>query len=77
MPLPPLPSILPALTCSALTATKSEKLPIKTGLITGELVEVLSGLNEGDVIVARAGTFLREGDIVRPILPDAKVSEVK
>lgn len=56
---------------------KIEKLPIKTGLITGELVEVLSGLNEGDVIVARAGTFLREGDIVRPILPDAKVSEVK
>jgi hypothetical protein len=38
---------------------------------------VTSGLSEGDVVVAKAGTFLRDGDAVRAILPDAKVSEAE
>ncbi|MEW5964042.1 MAG: efflux RND transporter periplasmic adaptor subunit [Pseudomonadota bacterium] len=48
---------------------------ITTGLSAAGSVEVRSGLVEGDVVVARAGTFLRDGDTVRPVLPDAKVSE--
>ncbi len=47
---------------------------IKTGLVSGDLIEITEGLKEGDVIVARAGTFLRDGDIIRPILLDDKVS---
>jgi HlyD family secretion protein len=35
---------------------------------------VLEGLAEGDMVVARAGTFLREGDMVRPVLPGAAKS---
>ena len=35
------------------------------------------GLEEGDVVVTRAGTFLRDGDIVRPIVPEAAMSEAK
>ena len=48
---------------------------ITTGLTSGGLVEVKSGVAAGDIVVAKAGTFLRDGDAVRPILPDAKVSE--
>lgn len=48
---------------------------ITTGLSAGGLVEVRSGLSDGDVIVAKAGTFLRDGDLVRALLPDAKISE--
>jgi RND family efflux transporter MFP subunit len=50
---------------------------ITTGLVSGLLVEVTKGLEEGDVVVAKAGTFLRDGDTVRPISPDAKVSEAR
>lgn len=56
---------------------KVEKRMIKTGLVTGDRVEVTEGLSEGDIVVARAGTFLRDGDVVRPITPDAKVSEAR
>jgi RND family efflux transporter MFP subunit len=48
---------------------------IKTGLAAGTLVEVRDGLDEGDLVVARAGTFLREGDTVRPVPAELK-SEV-
>lgn len=54
--------------------TKVEKRVLKTGLIAGEQIEVKEGLNEGDVIVARAGTFLRDGDAIRPITPAEQVS---
>lgn len=37
--------------------------------LTGETnVEISGGLSEGDIIVVRAGAFLREGDRVRPVL---------
>jgi RND family efflux transporter MFP subunit len=51
---------------------------VKTGLAAGALVEVREGVEEGDFIVARSGTFLRDGDIVRPVLAGkAAVSEVQ
>jgi RND family efflux transporter MFP subunit len=50
---------------------------ITTGLLSGGLVEVREGLVQGEVVVARAGTFLRDGDLVRPVFPDAKISEAK
>lgn len=49
---------------------------VKTGLVAASLIEVREGLLEGDLVVARSGTFLREGDVVRPIIAGAKVSEV-
>lgn len=48
---------------------------ITTGLTANGMVEVRSGLAAGDVVVARSGTFLRDGDEVRPLLPTSKVSE--
>lgn len=49
---------------------------IETGLSAEGRVEVLSGLEEGDLVVAKAGTFLRDGDAVRPVEAGAAVSEV-
>lgn len=52
-----------------------EQRIVTVGLTAGDLVEVKDGLKEGDVVVTRAGTFLRDGDIVRPIVPEAALSE--
>jgi multidrug efflux pump subunit AcrA (membrane-fusion protein) len=50
-----------------------ETRPVPVGLISADKVQIREGLNEGDLVVARAGSFLREGDEVRPVLPaDAK-----
>jgi RND family efflux transporter MFP subunit len=46
---------------------KVATVAIATGLTTGALTEVKSGLEDGDVVIAKSGTFLREGDAVRPI----------
>jgi HlyD family secretion protein len=48
---------------------------ISTGLISRGRVEVREGLAAGDIVVAKAGTFLRDGDAVRAVMPDAKISE--
>lgn len=48
---------------------------VKTGLETAGMIAIVSGLSEGDVIVSKAGTFLRNGDAVRPVQPAAKISE--
>jgi multidrug efflux pump subunit AcrA (membrane-fusion protein) len=40
---------------------------VETGLMSGGSIEIRDGLNEGEDIVARAGSLLREGDLVRPV----------
>jgi HlyD family secretion protein len=46
---------------------------VEVGLMSGGQVEISHGLNEGDVVVARAGALLREGDPVRAVTAaDAK-----
>ena len=44
--------------------------PVRVGLLGGEDAEVREGLAVGDVVVRRAGAFLREGDIVRQVSAD-------
>jgi len=46
-----------------------ETRKIGVGLATGSMVEIGANLSEGDLVVARSGTFLRDGDLVRPV-PD-------
>lgn len=41
---------------------------VEIGLMSGGNIEVREGLNEGDIVVARAGALLREGDPVRPVM---------
>jgi HlyD family secretion protein len=47
-----------------------ETRAVKTGLSSGGVMEIVEGLEAGDVVVARAGTFLRDGDAITPIAPD-------
>ena len=44
-----------------------ESRRVTVGLIAAGDVEVREGLSEGDVVVARAGAFVRDGDRVRPV----------
>ncbi len=53
------------------------KTAIKAGLRTSGLVEVLEGLRPMDLVVAKAGTFLRDGDVIRPYQPESRLSEAK
>jgi HlyD family secretion protein len=39
---------------------------VRVGLLSGLDAEISEGLNDGDLVVARAGAFLREGDPVQP-----------
>ncbi len=42
-----------------------ETRPVRVGLSDGQDVEIRDGLAEGDIVIARAGAFLRQGDMVR------------
>lgn len=41
--------------------------PVKTGIREGGMVEISGGLAEGDLIVAKAGAFVRNGDRITPV----------
>jgi HlyD family secretion protein len=44
---------------------------VEVGLMSAGQVEIKEGLQEGDIVVARAGALLREGDPVRAIMVSA------
>lgn len=48
---------------------------VEVGLMSGGNIEVRDGLNDGDVVVARAGALLREGDPVRPVMASAEAAK--
>jgi HlyD family secretion protein len=45
---------------------------VEVGLTDGGQIEIRDGLTEGDIVVARAGALLREGDPVRAITAEAE-----
>lgn len=61
---------------SAITAVvvgneRVETRQISVGLLADGDVEIREGLKEGDVVVVRAGAFVRDGDRVRPVFAGA------
>lgn len=48
---------------------------VEVGLMSAGQVEIRNGLNEGDIVVARAGALLREGDTVRPVTANAAATK--
>ncbi|MGL4437757.1 MAG: efflux RND transporter periplasmic adaptor subunit [Bosea sp. (in: a-proteobacteria)] len=40
---------------------------VKLGLTGQGKIELIEGVREGDLVVARAGTFVRDGDIITPV----------
>jgi HlyD family secretion protein len=49
-----------------------EVRPVQIGLFSGKNIEIKSGLKIDDLVVARAGAFLRESDPVRPLLVETQ-----
>jgi multidrug efflux pump subunit AcrA (membrane-fusion protein) len=45
---------------------------VEIGLLSAGQVEIRDGLQEGDIVVVRAGALLREGDPVRPVTASAE-----
>lgn len=53
---------------------KVETRRVRVGFLSGNAAEIREGVNENDMVVAKAGAFLREGDIVRSVLAGARIS---
>ncbi len=49
------------------TQSKIVSKPVQIGLIGDGRAEILSGVKAGDSIVARSGSFLRDGDLIRAV----------
>ena len=64
---PPSSTAPPAPWCRWSAAARVETRRVETGLMSAGQVEIKDGLVEGDIVVARAGALLREGDPVRPV----------
>ena len=47
---------------------KVEVRQVQTGLSNDDDIEIRTGLALGETVVARAGSFLRAGDRVRPVI---------
>lgn len=58
-------------TALAVVGDKVEARRIRTGLSAESYIEITEGVAAGDFVVARAGSFLRAGDAVRPVVADA------
>ena len=44
---------------------------VTLGARSGEMVEIMSGVHEGEEVVSRAGTFVADGDLVTPVRIEA------
>ncbi len=53
-------------TVLAVVDNKVRERAVKPGLLSGDSVEIKEGLKAGDVVVLRAGSLLRSGDVITP-----------
>lgn len=51
----------------SVTGGKVTTKKVELGLAGGGRAEIVSGIAEGETVVARAGTFVRDGDVITPI----------
>jgi HlyD family secretion protein len=47
---------------------------VETGVADGEFVEIASGLKNNDVVVEKAGVFVRDGDHIAPVRAEQTAS---
>lgn len=55
-------------TVMVITDGEAKRRPVKTGIREGGWIEITEGLTEGELIVTKAGAFVRDGDKINPIL---------
>ena len=65
----------PAPWCRWCGAARVETKRVEVGLMSAGQVEIRDGIDEGDIVVARAGALLREGDPVRPVTASADAAK--
>ena len=51
-----------------------EQVIVTTGIRQGMWVEIVNGLAEGDLVVAKAGAFVRDGDKINPVAAAAETN---
>jgi len=51
-----------------------ERVFVTTGIREGMWVEITEGLSEGDVVVTKAGAFVRDGDQINPVPAQAETN---
>jgi HlyD family secretion protein len=51
---------------------KVSSRPITVGLIDGRRAEVTDGLTRDESVVVKAGTFLRDGDKIKPVAAETQ-----
>lgn len=51
-----------------------ERVAVKTGIRDGGLVEILTGVVPGDLIVTKAAAFVRDGDRINPVLAQVETN---
>ncbi|MFP5076897.1 efflux RND transporter periplasmic adaptor subunit [Rhizobium sp. YIM 134829] len=44
-----------------------QMVKVTTGIQDGSKIEILSGLSEGEAVVAKAGAYVRDGDHIKPV----------
>ena len=50
------------------------RVPVATGIRMGGWIEITDGLSLGDVVVTKAGAFVRQGDRINPVPADTAVA---
>ena len=71
----PLTAILYSTAGTVVQVVKNNRVEtrrVETGLMSAGQVEIRDAIAEGDIVVARAGALLREGDPVRPVMSAAE-----
>jgi HlyD family secretion protein len=56
---------------------KVRERAVKPGLLSGDSVEIKDGLKEGEVVVMRAGSLLRGGDLIAPVFAERHTASSK
>ncbi|WP_430242844.1 efflux RND transporter periplasmic adaptor subunit [Neorhizobium sp. DAR64861/K0K2] len=54
-----------------------KQVKIETGIQDGGFIQIVSGIAEGDRVVAKAGAFVRDGDKINQVLPGSKAGADK
>lgn len=50
---------------------------VEAGINAGGRIEIRKGVSEGDLVVLKSGTFLRDGDLIRPVRENVLKAESK